>query len=125
MEPIWDQAQVLLMPSLWCEAWGLVVVEAQIRGIPVISSDAGAIPEAKLNLPYIIPVRELTSAGDKNGPPTPPPQNVSQWVDVLKLLMTDRREYERLSDLCRMVTSEWVQSMDLSMHEKWLLGRAE
>ena len=121
MEKIWDRSQVLLMPSLWCEAWGLVVVEAQIRGIPVISSDAGAIPEAKLNIPYIIPVRKLTGLDDNKGY-TIPPQDIDPWVDALRLLMTDRTEYERLSDMSRDITSNWVLNLDPSIHEQWLMG---
>ena len=120
MESLWDRTQVLLMPSLWCEAWGLVVVEAQIRGIPVISSDAGAIPEAKLNIPYIIPVTKLTGNGN-NVDPSTLTQDIDQWVNILKLLMTDRIEYERLSDMSRQVTSNWVLNLDPGMHEKWLM----
>jgi glycosyltransferase involved in cell wall biosynthesis len=105
MEIIWDMTQILLVPSLWCEAWGLVVVEAQIRGIPVISSDAGALLEAKLNVPYIVPVRKLTGERDENGHIFKP-QNVNRWVHALKYLMTDRDEYERVSDMSRKVTSD-------------------
>jgi glycosyltransferase involved in cell wall biosynthesis len=119
MEDIWDQTQILLMPSLWCEAWGLVVVEAQIRGIPVISSDAGAIPESKLNIPYIIAVQKLTGAGKQGY--VIPPQDIDPWVETLRLLMTDRGEYERLSNLCRRVTADWVLSLDPSVHEQWLI----
>ena len=55
MEQVWKKIKVLLVPSLWLEAWGLVVVEAQLRGIPVISSNRGGIPEAKLGIPHIFP----------------------------------------------------------------------
>lgn len=110
IEIVWDITQVLIMPSVWFEAWGLVCVEAQIRGIPVISSDAGALPEAKLNVPYIIPVSKLTGECDENGLVFKP-QDVRGWVDTLTYLMTDRDEYERLSDMSRKVASDWVTSL--------------
>jgi len=36
------------MPSLWSEAFGLVALEAQLRGIPVVSTDAYGLREANL-----------------------------------------------------------------------------
>ena len=35
-----------MVPSQWEEAFGRVIVEAQINGIPVLASDVGGIPEA-------------------------------------------------------------------------------
>lgn len=43
-EDIYRRTAVLLVPSIWSEAFGLVAVEAQLLGIPVVSSalDSGA-----------------------------------------------------------------------------------
>lgn len=38
-------ADAVLVPSIWDEPFGLVAVEAQLLGIPVIASDRGALPE--------------------------------------------------------------------------------
>lgn len=38
--------RVLIVPSVWQEAFGLIVVEAQLRGIPVVSSDVCGLQEA-------------------------------------------------------------------------------
>lgn len=46
---VWEmlaQADVLLVPSLWYESFGLVVREAFVVGTPVIVSDLGALVEA-------------------------------------------------------------------------------
>lgn len=131
MEEFWDEVKVLLVPSLWYEAWGLVVVEAQIRGIPVISSDAGAIPEAKLSVPYIIPVAKLTGERELTETSTRGSlrsrksylvreQNVSPWAETLDRLMRDRAEYERVSELARSTTVKWARGLDPAAHEVWL-----
>ena len=46
VDAIYARTRILLAPSLWAEAFGLVVVEAALRGIPCITSDAGGLPEA-------------------------------------------------------------------------------
>jgi glycosyltransferase involved in cell wall biosynthesis len=49
MDAFWRQIDVLALPSIttprWAEQFGRVLVEAMGRGIPVIGSDSGAIPE--------------------------------------------------------------------------------
>jgi glycosyltransferase involved in cell wall biosynthesis len=38
-------ADVVLVPSIWDEPFGLVAAEAQLLGIPVVASNRGALPE--------------------------------------------------------------------------------
>lgn len=39
----YDQADMVLVPSLWAEPFGLVAIEAMARGLPVIASDVGGL----------------------------------------------------------------------------------
>ncbi len=45
LRKIFSRAKGLLMPSVWQEAFGRVPLEAMAAGVPVISSDRGALPE--------------------------------------------------------------------------------
>ncbi len=45
LEEAYASARVLVVPSLWYEPFGLVAVEAMARGVPVIVSDRGGLPE--------------------------------------------------------------------------------
>jgi glycosyltransferase involved in cell wall biosynthesis len=120
MEDAWKHIKVLLVPSLWLEAWGMVVVEAQLRGIPVISSDSGALPEAKLGIPPIVAVNSLTGEHDKRGKYVVPGQDIEPWVQALEKLLNDKDEYESVANQARRETADWLTGLDESAHEKWL-----
>lgn len=46
MDNIWKQTRILIVPSVVEEAFGRVIVEASLRGIPVIAHNIGGISEA-------------------------------------------------------------------------------
>lgn len=46
VQEIYRQTKLLLVPSIWEEAFGRVVIEAQSCRIPVIASQRGGLPEA-------------------------------------------------------------------------------
>ncbi len=53
------RTRLLLVPSLWAEARSRIVVEAMLRGVPVIASNTGGLPEAKMGVPYVLPVSPI------------------------------------------------------------------
>lgn len=99
----------------------MVVVEAHLRGIPVVSSNAGALPESMLGLDYIIPVTPITGERDESGRYMIPAQDVAPWVTVITKLMQDRAEYERVSATVRNTTIEWLKGNSEADIETWLM----
>lgn len=42
---LYHRSRLLLMPSVWEEAYGRTAIEAQLNGLPVIASNRGALPD--------------------------------------------------------------------------------
>jgi surfactin synthase thioesterase subunit/glycosyltransferase involved in cell wall biosynthesis len=111
------RTRVLLMPSRWFEGFGLIVVEAMLRGIPVISSDAGGLPEAKLATRFVIPtppIERYEPVFDERGMPRPvvPPHDIEPWVEALSTLISDRAVYEQESATSRERAMQFVAAID-------------
>ncbi|KAL0469852.1 hypothetical protein QR685DRAFT_499921 [Neurospora intermedia] len=121
-DEIWDRIKVLLAPSVWLEAWGVVVTEAQLRGIPVIASNAGGLKEAKIDLPYCLPVNVVTGAKHENGDYIVPEQNIDLWEEAVLRLMTCQQNYDRVARATAQGSVKWLNSLDPRAHEKWFLG---
>jgi glycosyltransferase involved in cell wall biosynthesis len=54
MRAFYGSLQLLVVPSLWFEAWGRVVTEAQLNGIPVLGTDRGGLPEVLSEPPIAV-----------------------------------------------------------------------
>jgi len=81
MAAIYGQARVVLVPSQWEEAFGRVVAEAQVSGIPTLASSIGGLPEA---------------VGD-GGRLLPPDTPAHHWAAALRSIWDDPAEHSRLS----------------------------
>jgi glycosyltransferase involved in cell wall biosynthesis len=122
-----EQTRVLLMPSLWHEGFGLIVMEAQLRGIPVIASDSGGLPEAKRSLDFVLavhPIREYLPEFDEVHMPRPvvPPQNFQAWVMALEKILGDGAVYERESERAFEAALDFVYGIRASAMEELLLS---
>jgi surfactin synthase thioesterase subunit/glycosyltransferase involved in cell wall biosynthesis len=110
-------ARILMMPSLWYEGFGLIVMEAMLRGIPVVASDSGGLKEAKLGTNCVIPVRGIERyepVFDEHAMPKPalPENDIEPWVAALRELTTNRTAYERESRASRAAAERFVQDVD-------------
>ena len=123
LDDIFGQTKVLLVPSLWGEAFGQIVVDAMMRGIPVLASNVGGLPEAKLGVDYVLPVNmieryELNSENHVEA--VVPEQDVRLWLETLKQVLTDRVLYERLSLKSREAALSFVSSIGPQAFEQHL-----
>jgi glycosyltransferase involved in cell wall biosynthesis len=122
LDEIFGQTKVLLVPSLWGEAFGQIVVDAMLRGVPVLASNVGGLPEAKLGVDYVLPVSmveryELDSHGQVQ--PVVPEQDVTPWMETLTGLLADRALYERLSLASREAALGWVSGLGPHHFERY------
>jgi surfactin synthase thioesterase subunit/glycosyltransferase involved in cell wall biosynthesis len=125
IDEILAETRILMMPSLWYEGFGLIVMEAMLRGIPVVSSDSGGLKEAKAGAGYVIPVHTIEHyqpAFDQHAMPKPvlPDINVDPWIAALVELLTNRDAYQREAAASREASNRFVQGLDPAAFETYL-----
>ncbi len=126
IEAILRRTKILLMPALWYEGFGLVVMEAMLRGVPVLASNMGSLVEAKAGTNYVLPVRPIerySTVFDENRMPKPvaPEQDVEPWARAVRELMEDRELYRRESAAAREAAMRFVPKVEGSQFENFLL----
>ena len=118
IDEILRRARVLLLPSIWAEARARIVVEAMLRGVPVLAANVGGIPEAMMGVPYLLPVNMITHYEPRvNEQMVPvaiiPPQDVGPWREALRWLTTDREHWEEISALGKRTAREYVKNLSV------------
>jgi glycosyltransferase involved in cell wall biosynthesis len=114
IEDILTQTRIMLVPSLWPETFGYVVPEAMLRGIPVLASDLGGLPEAKLGVDYLLPV---TPARRRGSTYVCPIQSTEPWSAALGELLRDAEIYDRCSQQSRAAALKFVSQANVSSFE--------
>jgi glycosyltransferase involved in cell wall biosynthesis len=126
LDDILHRTRALLMPSLWVEGFGMAVVDAMLRGIPVLASNYGGLVEAKLGTDYLLPVHPIERFEDyldENMLPVPlvPKQEIGPWQDALSRLLSDRALHERQSTAAHDAALRFVSRLGVEPFEDFLL----
>jgi len=126
IEEVLGKARLLLMPSVWYEGFGLIAMEAMLRGLPVIASDSGGLEEAKRGTGYVVavkPVERYEAVFDDTLMPRAvvPDQDIEPWAAALRTLLTDEAEYWAEAARSREAGLRFVSKLDAGDFERALL----
>ena len=123
------RTRVLLVPSLWAEARSRIVVEAMLRGIPVMAANTGGLPEAKMGVPYLLPVNPIARYQPRlNERMVPiaevPTQNIAPWIEALRRLLTDSAHYDEIARQSREAARHYAENLSVEPFEALLISKA-
>ena len=124
IEEVLAKSRLLLMPSLWYEGFGLIVMEALLAGLPVIASNSGGLVEAKRGTGYVVAVRGILKYrpefDDRHMPvPEIEPQNLQPWVDAVECLLDGGRWREE-AGRSREAGAQFVSKLAAGQFESYL-----
>lgn len=96
MARVYDEAALVLMPSLGFEASGRVVGEALLAGVPVLAMRSGGIPEQLGDGGLLFDVPPALAG---NPLAAPPAAHAQRWAQFVEVLMRDDVLYTRAVQL--------------------------
>jgi surfactin synthase thioesterase subunit/glycosyltransferase involved in cell wall biosynthesis len=119
------RTRVLLVPSLWAEARSRIIMEAMLRAVPVMAADVGGIPEAKLGVPYLLPVRPIEHYEprvDEQMVPVArvPDQDIGPWRNALDRLVHNRTHWTEIAAASRQAAIEYAEGLHVGHFEALL-----
>jgi amino acid adenylation domain-containing protein len=125
LDDIFRPTRALLMPSLWSEGLGMAIIDAMLRGIPVLAGNHTGMVEAKLGTDYLLPVRLIERFEDRLGEnllpvPVIPEQDFDAWHRALSELLGDRELYARQSKHARDAARGHVAGLGVEPLENFL-----
>jgi len=119
------RTRVLLVPSVWAEARSRIVLEAMLRGVPVLAANVGGLEEAKMGVPYLLPVNPVVRYRptlDEQMVPVAevPPQEIGPWRDALACLSRDRAHYDEIARRSRAAALHYASGLSVEPFERVL-----
>ncbi|HEY3741371.1 MAG TPA: thioesterase domain-containing protein [Bryobacteraceae bacterium] len=120
-----QRTRVMLVPSTWAEARSRIVLEAMAHGVPVMASKIGGLPEAKMGVPYLLPIHPITryrTQMDANMVPVAdvPPQDLGPWIEALRRLTSDPAHHAEISRASRAAALAYASNLTCERFEQRL-----
>lgn len=103
MRSVYGQTKILVVPSLWDEAFGRVVVEAMLNGIPVIASNKGYLSHTVGAGGFIIQKVE----------------DIASWVDTIRSLNNPAR-YQELKEKAKKAAQRFKPEVEVQKIQELL-----
>jgi glycosyltransferase involved in cell wall biosynthesis len=102
LESVWREAALSIVPSVWEETFGRVLIESWAHGVPVLAARIGALPE----------LIESTGAGWLFDP-----SSLSSLKQKLRLILEDPSAYSSVAAKCRAAVAgfsreDWLKGME-------------
>jgi len=91
MRDVYAKTAILLVPSIWEEAFGRIVIEAFVNGIPVLASNTGALTDTVGKGGFCFSVDNFKGEENKYE------GNVDDWKELIKKL-DDPFFYQKVSE---------------------------
>ncbi len=102
LRPLWPCVKGLLVPSQWQEAFGRIPLEAMAAGVPVLSSDQGALPETVADGGLVRPLI------------------LTQWLDAMSCWSEHRSELVKRGALRWSAYRQEVDSCYAALKQRFL-----
>jgi glycosyltransferase involved in cell wall biosynthesis len=115
IDAVLEGTSVLVVPSMWGEGWGMVCIDAMLRGIPVLASDDGGLRESTLGVSPCIPTspgqlrRRWNGDLDFHAPDVDP----DRWEQALRALLLDRAAWQERSAASRTAALAYVEGLSI------------
>lgn len=91
IQQVYALTKVLLVPSLWFEAFGMVATEANLNGIPVLASSSGGLPEAVGEGGVVLDAPAGCKADYLQMPTS---EEMTPWLDALTDMLREDKQQE-------------------------------
>jgi glycosyltransferase involved in cell wall biosynthesis/acyl carrier protein len=124
-----EGTSAVLFPSLVEETFPLVPIEAMLRGVPVLGSNIGAVPEAMLGCRHVLPAQPLErlhfparACAQPYWHGLSPPQDTAPWAAALRELRASSARHAALSSKIADTARAWVASLSWEPVMEALIG---
>jgi glycosyltransferase involved in cell wall biosynthesis len=107
-----DASNCVIVPSIIKEAFGQIVIQSMLKGVPVIASTEGGLRESKLGVEWNLPVTPLNNKQKlRKATYKCSDTYVEEWCQKLSIMTSDAQEWTRVSKKSYVAAGAFVKSI--------------